>query len=611
VTIVVLAGARTASLAQGAAVAEVGPADPLADHPQLTGHARDAMRDACADHAPSCDPIAALGSLERAALRRALIERGLALDPAPTGKRIGLIHVVTLPVFGEDERLLRWANVFHVSSKEHVIARELVVRGGDRWDPDTIAESVRRLRDPLFSSLAVVVPVVPSGPISAGATVDLLVVTRDVWSLRTNYNGELQEDYFTFLTLSLSENNLWGRRKLLALVFRMDQGAFALGPAYVDKNLLGRHLDLRVRGGPLWNRATRAVEGSESSLSLSRPLWSLGTRWGVYLDWSHRDAIDRTYLGSGLRTFDAPGTPQDDALPWQYRDRAASLSLSATHSSGTAVKQNWKAGYSITSQRPTVVDDFVATPEARREFEERVLPRSERAGTAWVGYEVYTPRYRDYRDVDSYDLAESQRFGPRGQIILGVAAPFLGSERTFGTISVEGGWVIPVGQDGIASMGASFSARLEGGRLIDRGYAHSVRVMTPTVGFVRVVSEARFVGYFEEQGNRLLYVGGNNGLRGYPVGAFVGERSFVLQTELRTRSRKLLLGTRWGLVGFHDLAAAAYQLGELTPRQDVGIGLRGLVPQTSPEPFRFDLAIPIDGPDRGRPRVIAGYRQAF
>jgi hypothetical protein len=39
--------------------------------------------------------------------------------------------------------------------------------------------------------------------------------------------------------------------------------------------------------------------------------------------------------------------------------------------------------------------------------------------------------------------------------------------------------------------------------------------------------------------------------------------------------------------------------------------VRALAPQTSPEPFRIDVAIPIDGPDRGRPRLIVGYRQAF
>lgn len=588
--------------------------DPLAQHPRLTGAARDDMRQACADRAPHCDPIAILGRLERDALAHALRARGLLLDGQPHGKRIRRVHVVTMPVIGEEAAFLQWANVFHVESKEHVVARELVVGPGDRWNADDIDESARRLRDPLFSSLAVVVAVVPPDAPLGGDEVDVLVVTRDVWSLRTNYNGEWQKDHFSFLTVSLSENNLFGRRKLLAMVFRMDQSAFTLGPLYIDKNLAGQHVDLRLRGGPIWNRASRDIEGSESYVTLARPLWSLGTRWGAFLDWSHRDAIDRTFSDDGVALWDDPDTDAEEAVPWQYRQRQWSIGASGVYSINTCArryKHNWKAGYSLASQRSRVLDEPGAPPEQVAQFEDKVLPRSERTGTVWAGYEIYTPRYRDYQDVDSFDLAESLRLGPRGQVVLGLARPELGSEKSFGTVSLEGSWAIAFGDDGYASTGASFSARLEGGRLIDRGVAQSLRVVTPSVSIGRAVIEARVAGFFREEGNRLLAVGGNAGLRGYPVNAFVGERSAVVQTELRSRSVRLLLGTRWGAVLFHDLAAAADQIGELQPYQDVGVGVRGLVPQTSPEIFRFDLAFPLDGAYRGRPRFIAGYRQAF
>ncbi len=601
--------ALTLTAVVATARADEPPADPLAGHPQLTGAARAAMRAACAAGEPTCDPVALLGTLERQALRRALVERGRVLAGDPSGKRIGAIAVATLPVFGDEVKFLRWANALHLRSRPDIIRRELVVRPGDTYDPDDVAESIRYLRDPLNTSIAVIVAVAPAS--GAADEVDLLVVTRDVWSLRTNYNGELQDGTFTFLTISLSENNFLGRHKLAALAFRMDQATFSLGPVFVDKNAFGRHVDVRFSGGPLWNRGSREIEGSESALTVSRPLWSLATEWGVFTSWSHRDAIERRFVGNDLRTYDAPSTAGDDALPWQYRNRRWSVGASVVRAFGDCPKHQVKLGYELASQRPEVLDDFAGGADARADFAADVLPRSERSGRVYVGYELYTPNYRDQRDVDSFDLAETVRIGPRLEVTLGAATPWLGSDRSFGTVAIEGGVTVPLGDDGFATAAGGLGARLEDSALIDRSVVQSLRVVTPKVGWVRLVSEAKVTGFFREQANRRVYVGGDSGLRGFPVGAFVGRRALIWQSELRTTSRRIAFGMQWGLVGFYDLAGAGNTVDEVGLHHDVGVGVRSLTPQLSSEVFRVDLALPLDGPDRHRPRLILGYRQAF
>lgn len=583
--------------------------NPLRGHPALTGAARAAMREACGARAPTCDPVALLGRLERAALHKALRARGLRLAANPDGRRIGRIDVTTLPVLGEEVGFLRFANVLHALSRPQVIARELVFGVGDRWDPDKVEESIRRLRDPLSTSLAVIVAVEPA---DGGAdTVDVLVVTRDVWSLRTNYNGELQDGTFTFLQISLSENNFLGRRKLAAVAFRMDQATFTVGPLFVDKNAFGHHYDVRLSGGPLWNRDSFAIEGSQSAISVSRPLWSLASRWGAFLEWSHRDAIERRFLGAGVRTYDAPSTPDDDALPWAYRNRQWSLAASGVRAWGDTVKHRAKFGYDLSSERPRLLPDFPGSPAARADFIADVLPRSERSGRAWVGYEVFTPRYRDLDDVDSFDLPESQRFGPRLQATAGVAPRWLGSDNAFATVSLEGSYAAALGDDGALILGAGASARYDGGGFIDRAVVQSARLVAPRLGPLRLVSEARAQGYFRERSNRRFTVGGDSGLRGFPVGAFVGQRAAVWQTELRTRSVAIALGMRWGLVAFYDLAGAGDTVATVDLHHDAGLGVRSLTPQLSAEVFRVDLAVPLDGPGRGQPRLIVGYRQAF
>lgn len=107
-----LALGLAASLAATARSAPADPAaaptavDPLAGHPALRGAARAAMRQACAARAADCDEVGLLGGLERAALARALRQRGLRLVRAPAGRTIGAIHVVTLPVLGDEGGIL-------------------------------------------------------------------------------------------------------------------------------------------------------------------------------------------------------------------------------------------------------------------------------------------------------------------------------------------------------------------------------------------------------------------------------------------------------------------------------------------------------------------------
>ncbi|HVV86881.1 MAG TPA: hypothetical protein VHE35_27775, partial [Kofleriaceae bacterium] len=591
----------------------------LAALPRLDPKARAAMRADCEAGAARCDRLILLGRLERAALVRALAARDLVVDPAPAGKRVRRILVVTLAPFGQEARWLEWANFFHVDSKPGVIAREVLVRPGDRWVQDDVDETQRKLRDPLFATVAVIVPVRPAAasadPPLADDEVDLLVVNRDIFSLRLNSNYEIQAGQITYLALSLSENNFLGRRKLAALTFTMDQASFAVGPLYIDKNLLGRRLDFRFRGGPIINRDSGGIEGSDGTITLSRPLWSLKSKWSWNLAVARSNTVARSFKGTSLRLFDADGddTTTDDQVPWRYRLRTASAGGGVVRAWGDGLEQRLGLSYELSSVRPSVQDDLVASTPADvlAAFRDQVLPRSERAGVATATYEIFTAHYRDYVDIDGYDLAEDVRLGPSVSVGLGAALRALGSENQFGTASIDAGWTLPWGGDGLASLAASFSTRLEDDAAIDRSAATTLRVVSPASRLGRIVGELRLSGLFREHANRFFTLGGDNGLRGFPVGAFAGLRRAVAQLDARTRSVRFLLGTRWGLLGFYDVGDAADTVGQLSLHQDVGVGLRALTPQLSREVFRFDLAFPLDGAQRGHPRLILGYQQAF
>lgn len=556
-----------------------------------------------------------LGGYERDALQRALEERALELEPAPEGKVVGRIHVVNLDVFGQDEGFLQFFNRFHRTTREEVIEREVLLRPGEVWSDEVVEDSRRRLNDPLYTTLVVIAPVVAEQT----GTVDLLVVTRDMWSLRMNSKIEVQETIITTLIVSLSENNVLGLRKQAAMVFDMDQGSWSLGPLYVDKNVLGSRLQFHGRVRALFSRATDEFEGTSGSASLAYPLWSLRRTWAASLAVEHFDGIRRQFLGADLRLFPLDAMAGAPQIPHLWEQRSARVGATVTRSFGDAVKQHVSAVYELRSDRSAVPDGVLAPPELIDRFEDEVLPRSERTSMVLARYRVFTPRYVRYRNLDSYDLAEDATLGPDATVELGLAPELLGSDTHFVRGAVSAAWTFGWGGDGLVRVTSGIETRLQDGDLIDNEASASLRVATMRLfGVARVVGVVTTASRWDEQGNRAYVLGGESGLRGYPIGAFFttpgasGHRLVRANLEVRSMPLRVLF-TRLGGVLFWDLGGVAAAYRDLRVVHDVGAGLRLLVPQMQPFVFRLDVAVPLNGPTAGfeGTRIIFGSAQAF
>jgi hypothetical protein len=585
------------------------PAD--ADPPTLS--AVDAER-ACREHRSGCDPLAALGSLERASVEAALNKRMLTIDQAPWGKRIGAIHVYAQEVFTEDP-YLALLNYFHITTREEIVRREVLPKPGAPWDDAIVEESARRLRDPLWSSVALVLPVMPAHG-GAPDVVDLLVVTRDIWSLRLNTKYTYQSGSLTNFGVSLSENNFLGTHTLLAYSFVMDQAQVATGPVFINKNLLGHHLDLRASAAALVSRQALLddhgliSEGSQSAVSLSRPLWSLAQEWGAGVSVSHRYAIERQFYGTRVLTYNAPETPGDDMLPWAYRMRRWSVSAYVTRQFGDAFKHQLTFGHSVDSQRPTVLDTFPTDPVLRAAFERDVLPRSELSSAPYVEYGLFQPRYGKLRNVSTYDLPEDVRFGPEVDVTLAAGLHALGSQYHFYRGSATAAWTEPWREGGQLRASAGVSLRYQDGRFIDNTAGLLLRAVAPARWGLRFVTQGSLDTRWNESQNRFFTIGSDTGLRGFLINQFAGQRRLSLQAELRTMPTPVWV-VKLGGVLFYDGGGAANSLAEMRYHHDAGVGVRVLIPQTSRELFRFDLAFPLDGAARGTPRFIAGFESAF
>ena len=583
-----------------------------------------------------------LGTLERGAVEAALALRGLALDPAPTGKTVGFIHVVNLDVFQpSDGGFLEWFDHFHRTTREHHVRRESLLLPGMAYDPALVDETMRNLRnrnpysvyDPTWSSIVAMVPVRAAAP----GTVDVLIVTRDVWSLRLNSDYNYQPGYLITFNSSLAENNFLGWRKQAAVEFIMRQGDMWLGPTYLDPNVLGTRLRLTTAFYEGWARKIGEIaagprEGFSDWQRLEYPFYALSQLWGGFVDGSYTTSVMRMIEGTGstpaavltrfnpdLSTCVTPGGPDDPSstltAECAYRSRVGAFTTGLTRSFPRLwLIQRVTVGNEIGLNRPSFLPDFPTDPDLRDGFTKKYFRPSERTSGLYAQYDAFTPRYRTYRDLDTYDLAEDNRLGPSITVRFGRASTWLGSEADFFRFKAEAHINAQL-LGGFQNVGASWESRDYSDGLRDQLITAQFRVATPVLARSFRVVASGVAGFVADNVHRAqVYVGGLEGLRGYPVNIFLGYDSYLAHLELRSMALSVASLRLGGLV-FADAGHAADTAQALAFYSDTGAGLRLLIPQLNADVLRCDWAFPFRAYQQvqaGWPgRISCGFRQAF
>ena len=613
-------------------------------------HAAEAL---CVAHDPSCDWVATFSSLEQRSIARVLAAHGYIVEPEPWGKVIAHVVVVNEDVFAEDN-WLQFFNIFHYRTRPNRVREELTIQAGEVWDQKRVEESARRLHDPLYSSVVALMPIKTSVP----NEIDLLVVTRDLWSLRLNTQYTVVNTgsslALTNLGASLSENNFLGTRDVVAFGFNMDQGAIAFGPTFLDKDLLGQHINLQLSASEIITREADKIEdasgnlvvdpfdptglldagvfhseGEAASISLSRPLWSLATEWGGGISASYTNQIARSFTGNNPQNdpyelFPDPGT----GLPYEFRYRTWAVSANAVHQWGTDYKQAVTLGYTVSDQKPSLLPSFsMFDPGTVQQFIADVFPRTELISAPFVTYSIFQPRYRVLRNVQTFELAEDLQVGPSAAVTVSQGLTALGGDFTFTRPTVTGGWTFPLFTDGFISPTAGASMRFEGAApngwsSIDNSADVALRVASPNLPRFRIVAYSELDWEWHNTQNQFYSIGSDSGLRGYNVSEFrspTGDgthnaRRFIGQIEARMTPIPVLHIFRAGAVAFYELGGTANTLSNLTVYNDVGAGLRVLIPQLDRSLFRLDVAFPLQSAlnnPAGHPHVLAGFASYF
>jgi hypothetical protein len=585
--------------------------------------ARSAPAARAAEGAPE-HAATSLSSYEEQSIREALARTHAAIEDDPDGKILEQIQIVPLDVLEpRDVPPLRFAwkflNWFHVTTQPSVIEREVLVRVGAPWNQALVDETARNLRGLPQLSMVLCVPVRGSRP----DRVRLLVVTKDVWSLRLNSDWRIAGGRLERLALQPTEENLFGSHQQIAGQFTIDLASYSLGAHYaiprIDSSFFGLSTDANV----IINRTTGKTEGSFGGFSYGQPLYSTLAEWAWTASIGWRNEVTRRFctpggsvpcVGDGvIAGYDSTVTPEHELIPWQYRSDIVSGAEGITRSFGSLDKNDFTLALEVDRERYSTYDLSNIPAAASRDFLQTVVPVSDTRIGPTVEWHAYSTRYLRVKDLNTLGLQEDYRIGHEVYVKLVPVTRALGSSRDYVATRASVAYTWPLG-DGLARVfGESSTELATDGTVPDAAVDAGLRLVTPTFVVGRLVFDGWFFDRFRDYLNQRSTLGGDTRLRGYPTQAFVGRDVVSWNLELRSRPLEFW-SLELGAAAFWDAGDAFDGFADFQPKQSAGLGLRVLFPQLDRVVMRADWGVPLTpGYYRGGfpGDIIVTFSQAF
>ena len=500
----------------------------------------------------------------------------LAQELAERGATIGAVNIRIDDVFDtndprEDKRLYRWANKIHVTTRPSVVDSILLFESGDPLDPRLLEESARLLREREFSAEAAI------GATSYDPTTNTVGVDvwmRDAWSLEPDIKFSRtggENEY----GIGLSEDNLFGLGKSLTASYSHDVDRNQTLIGYSDHNVNNSRTRLDAHVASL-------SDGGTIRFFAERPFYALDTRWsaaGGYLD---DERVDSMYdLGE---------------IVDEFRHDTNYLSVQGGWSRGIVGRSThrWYTGLTLDEDRFSPTID---TPQPL------LLPGNRKLVYPWIGWQFVTDDFRQVTELNSIGRTEDVALGLDLYLSVGRATDNFGADRdaTIFEGRARKGWE-PGGPGSLLLIEATAGARDEDDGIHNAVLRTSARYYRRTFGSDLFLTSLTTVVADNLDPENQVLLGGDNGLRGYPLRYQSGEQSAVLTIEQRFFTDwypfRLL---RFGYAVFMDAGRVSGSDPRGTPSlgtlYDIGLGLRLTSPRASGgSVLHVDLAFPINAP---------------
>jgi len=524
---------------------------------------------------------------------RALAAVQRELEPAPDGLVVDEVLVFSEDIVGPEDPYPSFVNWPHVKTKRAVVDEELLLHPGQSWDTARAEESARVLRSLGILSVARVLAVRSPEP----GKVSVLVVTKDVWSIRFNQVFTLVGPLLTYYRNQPHERNFLGRNAVVGLEFVYKRDTLAVGERVEQRRFLGSRVTAAQSAALVLNHGTGALEGGRAWLYFGQPLYTLAPQWGWSVSGNYGAQRTRVFQGADVWQLPLPADVAGGAVPFVFDASTASGEANLVRRDGVRFVRDVQlalGGYHRKYTAPASLPSAQAQWLARTQ-----LPRSEDAVYLAGSFRLFEPRYAVFENLDSLGLSEDVQLGPSLLAQARWASPLLLSPVNYleAGVRLRQRWAL----DGnLLAVSAAAAARYTPGgdaqygrELVDKRAAVQLTAASRMLGPVRVVGRAYGLWRDAPLSSPLLQLGGDSGLRGLSAEVLSGRNQWLGNLELRTAPWNLHT-LHVGLVLFYDVGSAWND--RPAPVHAVGAGLRLRFPQFDTQVLRLDVGWALNGP---------------
>ena len=498
--------------------------------------------------------------------------------PAPEalealGARIGRVDIEVEDIFdptnpAEHAAPYRLANKLHVNTHEDTVRSQLLFAESEPYSKQKVEETERLLRGRRYLFDA---HIAANCYHEVDQTVDMSVRVRDVWSLNPGFSFS-RKGGENGTGLEIEDQDFMGRGELVSLGWKSDVDRNSLRLVYDDPQLLGTWWRGRV------SYADNS-DGSMSELSVGRPFYSLDTRWSAGTDLRFGDRrMSRYREGHVLDEFD------ENVNHFE-------ISGGRSHGLQDGWTRRWLAGvrYDASDFTPSPDSELVAALPEDRKF---VYP--------WLGVEWIEDDFDTAHNRDQIGRTEDLHYGTALRADVGLASSALGSDRNAALFGLSASTGLRLGERDSLLLGSGLTGRWESIGLRDTALRGEARYHHPQGDRALFFAAARANAVVDPDLDHQLLLGGDNGLRGYPLRYQSGKASVLFTAEER-------FFTKWFPFRLYQIGAAVFADAGRTWGDDVagqaplgwladaGVGLRiGNSRSGLGNVLHVDLAVPLN-----------------
>jgi hypothetical protein len=485
---------------------------------------------------------------------------------------IGQVDVEVENIFdpskpGESAAPYRWANQLHLRTQDDAIRSQLLFHPSDPLSVREVAETERLLRGRRYIFDAWIEPTCYH---PASNEVDLNVRVRDVWSLNPGLSFS-RAGGANRAGIGIEDQDFLGRGESVSLSWGRNVDRDTLLLTYSDPQILGSWWQGRVA-------YSDNSDGSFGELDLALPFYSLDSRWSAGTSLASGDRTDSRY--------------QEGEVLDSFGESSDRVELYGGFSEGLrdGWARRWLAGLRYESSTfAASTDAMLAAP----------LPSDRTLFYPWVGLEWVEDDFVTTRNQDQLARTEDLQFGRSLRAEVGLASSILGSDRTAMIWKLGTSAGIRPGEAQSLFYSGNLTARLESDGLRDTLLTGETRYYFRQSPHALLFATARGAVAERPDLDHQILLGGDNGLRGYPLRYQSGTASAVVTVEER-------FYTDWYPFRLFNVGAAVFAdagrtwgrdvagqepLGLLS---DVGVGLRiGNTRSGLGNVLHVDLAMPL------------------